>query len=230
MLDYKNQSFHPAFDDNRNTWVFDLDNTLYSEKCNLFLQIDQKIGEYVQSLLQLNPEEARKVQKEYLLEHGTTLKGLMANHKVDPYHYLDHVHAIDFSPIARDDALRDALNSLKGRKIVFTNADLPYAEKVLDRLGIADQFEAIFDIHEAALEPKPKREVYDKFIEKFEIDPTRAVMFEDMVRNLRPAHALGMATVWINTGSVWGQADYDASFVHAETDELTNWLQAFLNR
>ncbi len=230
MLDYKNQSFHPAFDDNRNTWVFDLDNTLYPEKCNLFLQIDQKIGEYVQSLLRLAPEEARKVQKGYLLEHGTTLKGLMANHKVDPYHYLDHVHDIDFSPIARDDALRDALTNLRGRKIVFTNADLPYAEKVLDRLGIADQFEAIFDIHEAALEPKPKREVYDKFVKKFEIDPSKAVMFEDMVRNLKPAHALGMATVWINTGSVWGQADYDASFVHAETDELTNWLQAFLNR
>lgn len=230
MLKYRNHSFHPAFDDERNIWVFDLDNTLYPEKCNLFMQVDQKIGEYVQNFLRLDPEEARKVQKRYLLEHGTTLKGLMANHSVDPHHYLDHVHDIDFSPIVRNTALRDALTKLTGRKIVFTNADLTYATKVLERLGVADQFEAIFDIHEAALEPKPKADIYDKFVRKFDIDPTRAVMFEDMVRNLKPAHALGMATVWINTGSVWGQADYDEAFVHAETDELTNWLQAFLNR
>ncbi|WP_262692064.1 pyrimidine 5'-nucleotidase [Kordiimonas aestuarii] len=230
MLDISKQSFHPAFDSARNTWVFDLDNTLYPEECNLFAQIDTRIGEYVQTLLKLPPDQARKIQKGYLLEHGTTLKGLMANHDVDPHHYLDHVHDIDFSPITKDTRLRALLTQLKGRKIIFTNADLPYAEKVLDRLGVADQFEDIFDIHAAKLDPKPKREVYDQFVQKYNIDPNRAVMFEDMVRNLKPAHALGMATVWVNTGSVWGQADYDASFVHAETDTLTNWLHGFLTR
>ncbi|WP_417449862.1 pyrimidine 5'-nucleotidase [Kordiimonas sp.] len=229
-MDIYKQSYHPAFLDTRDTWVFDLDNTLYPEKCNLFAQVDKKIGEYVQSLLALPPDEARKVQKGYLLEHGTTLKGLMANHDVNPSHYLDHVHDIDFSPIPRDEHLRTLLSELKGRKIIFTNADLTYAEKVLDRLGVADQFEDIFDIHAANLEPKPKREVYDRFVHRYGIDPNRSVMFEDMVRNLKPAHALGMATVWVNTGSEWGEAGHDDSFVHAETDTLTNWLHGFLTR
>ena len=230
MLDNFKERLHPAFDDRRNTWVFDLDNTLYPAECNLFAQVDTRIGEYVQQLLKLPPDEARKVQKAYLLDHGTTLKGLMANHDVDPRHYLDHVHDIDFSPIPQDSNLRGLLQQLQGRKIIFTNADLTYAEKVLARLGIADQFEDIFDIHAANLEPKPKRAVYDNFVQKYRIDPERSVMFEDMVRNLKPAHALGMATVWINTGSVWGEADYDTAFVHAETKVLTDWLQAFLNR
>ena len=226
----KTQKFHPVFDDSRDVWVFDLDNTLYPEKCNLFAQVDTRIGDYVQSLLKLSPEEARKVQKGYLLEHGTTLKGLMAHHDVDPHDYLDHVHDIDFSPISADGQLRDLLSELQGRKLVFTNADLTYAEKVLDRLGVADQFEAIFDIHAAELEPKPKASVYDKFITDHGIDPKRAVMFEDMARNLRPAHALGMGTVWVNTGSLWGQADHDPGFIHAETETLTDWLHGFLNR
>lgn len=230
MSEYKDQTFHTRFDSPRDVWVFDLDNTLYAADINLFSQIDQKIGEYVQTLLKLDAAEARKIQKHYLLEHGTTLKGLMTNHSVDPHHYLDHVHDIDFSPIVRDDHLRAAIEKLEGRKVVFTNADEKYAEQVLKRLGIDDQFEDIFDIHEAKLEPKPKPEVYDQFVKKYGIDPNRAVMFEDMARNLIPAHALGMATVWINTGSVWGQADHDPETVHAETDNLSRWLHAFLNR
>jgi putative hydrolase of the HAD superfamily len=230
MLKVEKQILHPAFHEPRDVWVFDLDNTLYPEKCNLFAQVDVKIGEYVQNLLGLSPGDARKVQKGYLLEHGTTLKGLMANHEIDPHHYLDHVHDIDFSPIPQDGPLRTLLGQLEGRKLVFTNADLTYAEKVLDRLGVADQFEAIFDIHAAELEPKPKQAVYDKFIADHGIDPNRAVMFEDMARNLKPAHALGMATVWVNTGSVWGQADHDPGFIHAETETLNDWLHGFLNR
>ena len=230
MLDKPVQNFHPVFDEARDVWVFDLDNTLYPEKCNLFAQVDVRIGTYVQKLLDLPADEARKVQKGYLLEHGTTLKGLMANHDVDPHDYLAHVHDIDFSPIPRDTRLREQLQTLEGRKIVFTNADLTYAEQVLARLGVADQFEAIFDIHAAKLEPKPKREVYDKFIRDHGVDPKRAVMFEDMARNLVPAHALGMATVWVNTGSIWGQADHDPTVIHAETETLTDWLHGFLNR
>lgn len=230
MLDTKNQSFHPTFDKPRDVWVFDLDNTLYAAECNLFSQIDVKIGEYVQSLLGLSADEARTVQKKYLLEHGTTLKGLMAHHSVDPHHYLDSVHDIDFSPINADSHLRNAIERLDGRKIVFTNADEKYAAKVMKRLGIADLFEGIFDIHKADLEPKPKPVSYDKFTKSYGIDPSRAVMFEDMARNLVPAHAIGMATVWINTGSIWGKADYDPETVHAETNSLSDWLHAFVNR
>lgn len=230
MSDIKKHTFHPQLITPRDVWVFDLDNTLYAAECNLFSQIDQKIGEYVQTLLGMSPKDARKVQKQYLLEHGTTLKGLMAHHKVDPYHYLDSVHDIDFSPIQQDNHLRAALEKIDGRKIVFTNADEKYAARVLERLGIADQFEDIFDIHEARLEPKPRPEVYDQFVGKYGIDPNRAIMFEDMARNLPPAHRLGMGTVWINTGSIWGQADHDPATIHAETGSLSAWLHAFLNR
>lgn len=214
--------------DNRDVYVFDLDNTLYPAQSNLFAQVDVKIGEYVQSLLSLDPVEARKIQKRYLVEHGTTLRGLMENHKVDPHHYLDAVHDIDMSPIKNDPALRKSLESLDGRRIVFTNADKPYAEKVLDRLGIADLMEDIFDIHSASLDPKPVPHVYDTFLSDHDIDPARAIMFEDMARNLVPAHALGMATVWINTGSPWGEAGHDPETIHAETDLLNNWLTSYL--
>jgi putative hydrolase of the HAD superfamily len=222
-----NRRYHDALVNNRDTWVFDLDNTLYAAECNLFNQIDRKIGEYVQSLLEVDPEEARRIQKHYLLEYGTTLNGLMQKHKVDPAHYLAAVHDIDFSPIKRDETLRAGIKALEGRKLVFTNADHPYASKILERLGVADLFEGIYDIVAADLKPKPNREVYENFIRDHDVNPERAVMFEDMVRNLKPAHAMGMATVWINTGSVWGEADYDPSIVHEETNQLNGWLYDF---
>jgi putative hydrolase of the HAD superfamily len=221
-------NLHSIFDEGRDIWVFDLDNTLYAEECNLFSQVDVKITDYVCKLLDLPFDEARTIQKQYLLEHGTTLNGLMANHKVDPEEYLASVHDIDFSPIERDDTLDNALSALGGRKIIFTNADTPYAEKILDRLGIRHHFEAIFDIVSADLKPKPLTQTYDKFLIDHDIDPNRSVMFEDMVRNLVPAYKAGMATVWINTGSTWGRADYDANIVHAETPALTPWLDKFV--
>ena len=217
------------FLDNRDVFVFDLDNTLYPSENNLFSQVDVKIGAYVQQFLDLGPEDARKVQKGYLLEHGTTLKGLMANHNIDPQHYLDAVHDIDMSPLQENARLREALLNLKGRRIIFTNADTAYAERVLDRIGIADLFEDIFDIHRADLEPKPAPHIYDDFLKEFSVNPERAMMFEDMARNLIPAHARGMATVWIDTDSVWGSADHHPSFIHAETRCLHTWLEAYLD-
>ncbi len=227
MTQSPSTAYHDAFHNDRDTWVFDLDNTLYTAECALFDQIDKKIGAYVQSVVQVDAAEAKKIQKRYLLEYGTTLNGLMKNHKVDPPHYLATVHAIDFSPIKQDKKLQKAIKALKGRKLVFTNADRPYSTEIMRRLGVLDLFEGIFDIVEAKLLPKPQMQVYEMFLKKFDVDPDRAVMFEDMVRNLKPAHALGMATVWINTGSVWGEADYDANIVHAEAPRLNDWLHDF---
>ena len=230
MLNYTKDDFHPALSDNRDTWVFDLDNTLYAAECNLFDQVDQKISDFVQQFLGIEREEARKIQKRYLLDNGTTLNGLMTHHNVDPEEYLSFVHDIDFSPIERDEKLISAIQELEGRKLVFTNADKPYATNIMKRLGIHDLFEDIFGIVEGDLKPKPDMAVYEKFVKTYDFDPNKAVMFEDMVRNLKPAHQLGMGTVWINTGSVWGEADYDADIVHAETNNLATWLHAYLNR
>lgn len=230
MLTRSPEPYDPIFERHHDTWVFDLDNTLYAADCNLFSQIDQKIGSYVQDFLGLHPKEAREIQKKYLLEHGTTLKGLMDNHAVDPEHYLESVHDIDFSPIKPNTQLRQAIQQLHGRKLVFTNASKPYAIEVLKKLGIDDLFDAVFDIIDANLLPKPQIEVYKKFIKDHDVDPNSSVMFEDMVRNLKPAHGLGMATVWINTGDEWGSADYDKGIVHAEAENLSDWLHNFLTR
>jgi len=224
---HTSKPYHPVFNTPRTTWVFDLDNTLYAAECNLFSQIEQRIEHYVQNLLGLESPAARKIQKKYLVEHGTTLNGLIQNHDVDPEHYLDAVHDIDFSPIQPNLQLRESILALEGRKIVFTNADAPYAQKILERIGIADLFEDVFGILEADLQPKPLRPAYDKFVKDYDFNPAEAVMFEDMVRNLKPAHEMGMATVWINTGSQWGEIGHDPTIIHAETDNLTNWLASF---
>ena len=212
------------------TWVFDLDNTLYPADCDLFSQVDINITKYVSALLGMQFDDARKLQKKYLLEHGTTLNGLMHNHKINPKHFLDSVHDIDFNPVKTDETLKNALMNLPGRKVIFTNADVPYSEKILERIGIADHFEGIFDIIAADMKPKPEEETYQRFFKRFGIDSTKSVMFEDMVRNLIPAKKAGMGTVWINTGSTWGEADYNADAVNVETPALTPWLDAFVNQ
>lgn len=218
-----------AWFQDKDVFVFDLDNTLYPAGSNMFAQVDKNIGAYVQSFLGLPPDEARKVQKQYLVEHGTTLSGLMAHHNIEPQHYLDAVHDIDFSPIDHDSELRAQLEALPGRKIIFTNADTPYAEKVLDRIGISDQFEGIFDIRAAEFKPKPTPEIYDQFLGQFDIKPKKAIMFEDMARNLLPAHERGMGTVWINTGEPWGKADHHPRYIENESNLLTHWLKQYFD-
>ena len=140
---------------NFETWIFDLDNTLYPVSANLFDQIDERMCSYIANFLKTSEPEAHKVQKRYFQEHGTSLRGMMENHKMDPIPYLEYVHKIDLSAIIRDDQMEKALDKLPGRKIVFTNAAASYAEKVLERLGIAHHFEDVFDIVAANFIPKP---------------------------------------------------------------------------
>ncbi len=208
----------------KSTWVFDLDNTLYPADCDLFHQVDQKIGAFVERLTGLNSGDARTYQKKLFMAHGTTLNGLMIHHSVDPDDYLAFVHDIDFSPVERDDRLRAALQRLPGRHVIYTNADAEYSERILNRLGIQDLFDGIFDVKAADFKPKPDPEPYTKLLKDYSIDPTDAVMVEDMARNLRPAHALGMETVWIDTGTPWGRADHDPSIITHEIEMLSQWL------
>jgi putative hydrolase of the HAD superfamily len=206
------------------TWVFDLDNTLYPAACNLFHQVDLRMGGYISELLGVPYDDARVVQKAYFRDHGTTLAGLMKNHAIDPHHFLDHVHAIDYSPVPSNPDLGAALDRLPGRKLIFTNGTVSHAEAVLDRLGIAARFEAIFDIAAAAFVPKPRAEPYRMMIDALSVTPTSAVMVEDMAKNLEVPAALGMRTVWVKTDHAWSHADPEASYVHHETDDLTAWL------
>lgn len=210
------------------TWVFDLDNTLYSGVHGLFEQIDRRMREYLAKFLDVDEDEAFRVQKSYFKQYGTTLRGMMINHQMDPKPYLDHVHDIDISAIPPAPELDRQLARLPGRKVIFTNADLPHAERVMARLGIADHFDGVFDITDADFVPKPEPEVYDLLVKRFGIAPKRAVMVEDIARNLAPAAALGMATVWvrpITECSISKEAPV-GDHVDFETDDLVAWLAA----
>ncbi|PKP93660.1 MAG: pyrimidine 5'-nucleotidase [Alphaproteobacteria bacterium HGW-Alphaproteobacteria-16] len=208
-------------------WLFDLDNTLYPGSAGLFAQMDARIGAYVARVLNLEPEEAWRVQKGYFISHGTTLAGLMAEHGVDPYHYLADVHDIEIDVLEHNAPLAAAIGKLPGRKIVFTNADAPYAEKVLRRLGILDHFEAIHDVHASAYHPKPHPHAYASLCDTYRIDPTSALFVEDMARNLAPAKALGMTTVWIDNGSEQAP-DADRSYIDHITHDIRHWLTTAL--
>ncbi len=211
-------------------WIFDLDNTLYSASSNLFPAIEQRMGEFIARRFGVTTEEARVRQKRFFREHGTTLRGLMVEHAVDPLAFLDYVHAIDLSVIGPSPALDRVLSRLPGRKIVFTNASRRHAEGVMARLGITRHFEAIQDIIAADFLPKPDPRPYAQLVRRYDVDPVRACMVEDMAGNLVPAAALGMTTVWLRTDSTWGQPPTgDAAHIHHIINDLVAWLGALGN-
>jgi putative hydrolase of the HAD superfamily len=214
----------PPFAATTDCWVFDLDNTLYPASANLFALMDVRMTAYVGHVLGVDLDEARLIQKRYFVEQGTTLAGLMKHQAIDPHHYLDFVHDVDLDRLTPDPMLAAAIKALPGRKLVFTNADTPYANRVLEKRGLADCFEAVFDIHDAHYRPKPEMGAYHSFCARHAVDPTRAVMFEDMARNLRPAKQIGMGTLWINNGSEHGEAEACASFIDHETPDLAPFL------
>lgn len=213
-------------------WIFDLDNTLYPPACDLFGQVDQRMGAYISQLLDLDRIEARKIQKTYYRDYGTTLRGLMQEHNIDPKAFLDYVHDIDHSPIKPDKALREAIDALPGRKLIFTNGSRRHAEAVAGKIGILDLFEGVFDIIASDYIPKPQRASYQAFVKEFEIDTTRAAMFEDLSRNLTIPAELGMATVLVKPGEGehpdaaegWVRPDEIGDHIHHITEDLTAFL------
>ena len=212
------------------TWIFDLDNTLYHPRARLFAQIDERMGAFIMDLVGCDAVEARRVQKRFFHDHGTTLRGLMDAHGVAPAEFLSFVHDIDLGVLDVDLALARGLAALPGRKLIFTNADADYAGKVLQRLGIADLFEAIFDIHAMDYRPKPEPVAYGEMCARHRIDPGRALFVEDMARNLAPAKALGMTTVWIDNGAESGAYQADHDLIDHRIDDLVDWLSSLATR
>lgn len=205
------------------TWLFDLDNTLYPAECNLFARIDARMTAYIARLIDSDAFTAHTLQKRYFIDHGTTLSGLMAHHGVDPHHFLADVHAIEMEVLEPDPALAAAIAALPGRKLVFTNGDAPYAERVLERRGLSGVFEAVFDIHDMLYQPKPDPSAYAALCAAHAIEPQTALFAEDMARNLKPAKAIGMTTLWIDNGSEQSP-DADRSFIDYTTHDLAHWL------
>ena len=214
-------------------WIFDLDNTLYPRRCDLFAQIDVKMTDFVSQFLDLPRDEARKKQKDYYRDHGTTLQGLMINHGMEPKAFLDAVHDIDYSPVAKSEDLKAALDALPGQKLIFTNGDVPHAERTIDALGIHDCFDGIFDIVAADYLPKPAARPYEQFITQFDVDPTKAAMFEDLPRNLVVPKQMGMQTVLIideayeaNTDEKWEAHGREDDHIDHIATELHEFLKA----
>ena len=181
-------------------WIFDLDNTLYPVESDLFGQIDVRMSEFIAAEIGIGKAAARRLQKNYFHDYGTTLRGLMIEHGVEPQAYLDYVHDIDHSVLAPAPLLSEALAALPGRKLVFTNGSANHAERVLARLGVADRFEAVFDIAAAEYEPKPFDPAYDRMMTRHRVRGESAVFFEDSLANLAPAAARGMTTAWLRNG------------------------------
>lgn len=205
------------------SWIFDLDNTLYPASARLFSQIDARMGAYIQRLLQVDPIEAHRVQKSFFHSHGMTLPGLMVEHGVDPHEFLADVHDVDVDVVTPHPELAALIARLPGRKFVFTNADAPYAERVLARLGLSDSFDALHDIHALSYVPKPAASAYSHLCQAHGIDPDRAVFVEDMARNLAPAKAIGMTTVWIDNGSEQGPGE-SRDHIDITITDIGTWL------
>ena len=209
-------------------WIFDLDNCLYPASTGLFALIDERMGAYIQRLLDCDAAEARRVQKAHFHEHGTTLAGLMKELDVDPHDFLDDVHAIPLDRISRDDRLGRALERLPGRRFIFTNGDAPYARRVLAAIGIDHHFDDLHDIHASGLRPKPDRHGYELLCERFGIEPQSALLADDMAQNLRPAKELGITTVWVDNGSERGGHGYDDAFVDHRIENVADWLESIV--
>ena len=210
-------------------WIFDLDNCLYPASTGLFELIDIRMGAYIERLLGCGAEEAKRVQKAHFHEHGTTLAGLMREQKIDPHHFLEDVHAIPLDRVSPDRRLARGLALLPGRKMIFTNADEPYARRVLEALGVSEHFAELHDIHAAEFRPKPDLHGYRLMLDRFGIDPARAAMVEDMAQNLRPAKALGMVTVWVDNGSERGNHGYHPDFIDLTIADVGEWLEDMLD-
>jgi putative hydrolase of the HAD superfamily len=200
------------------TWVFDLDNTLYPPEMALFDQINVKMTAWVMRTLGVEQAEADALRHRYWRDHGTTLAGLMRHHGVDPGPYLEEVHEIDFTVLSPDAVLAAAITALPGRKIVYTNGTEPYARRVIAHRGLEGLFDAVYGVEHAGLIPKPERAAFETVFALDGLAPDSAAMFEDDPRNLRVPHAMGMRTVHVAP-----EAE-TAEFIEHHTDDLGRFL------
>ena len=213
--------------DHVDCWVFDLDNTLYcSRKYDLFPEMGVKMAAYIERFLGVTAAEAALLRTRFSTDYGTTLRGMMMEHKIPPNEFLDFVHDLDLDQIQLEPSLDAAIGALPGRKVVFTNATVKYAIDVMDRLGIGHHFDAIFDVEAADYIPKPQMLAYDHFLKATGVAPERSVFFEDMARNLAPAAQIGMTTVWVENERENAGPTPTCDHIHYIAEDLTGWLQA----
>lgn len=204
------------------TWIFDLDNTLYPAECGLMAEIEARMTRFVAEVAGLPQDEAYRLQKRYLREHGLTLRGLMIEHGVEPDVFHALFHDLSLECLARDPALVATIAGLPGRRLIFTNADAIHARRVLERLELAGLFDEVLHIDSFGFRPKPDRVAFDRMVAERGVSPAHAAFFEDSEANLAPAAALGMTTVLVGAHALTSTA----SFVHHRTPALVPFLAA----
>ena len=181
-------------------WIFDLDNTLYSADSGIFQQVHKLMGKFIKNYLNIETKKANELQRKYYKEHGTTLRGMMDNHGVDPDYFLSEVHKLDYSIVGSNNKLNMELKKLNGKKIIYTNANMEHVLNVLERIELSNCFDHVFDIKMANYIPKPQLTPYNHIVKKFDLNPSKSAMFDDIAKNLVPAKNVGFSSVWIDHG------------------------------
>ena len=181
-------------------WIFDLDNTMYDINLGLFKKISNRITDFIMSKYSLDIDQAKKIQKEYYLKYGLTLRGLIVEKKLEPEEFLDYVHDVEHPELEKNDQLISKIRILEGKKIIFTNATSKHAKKILKILELEHDFDQIIDIKDLEYIPKPDKRSYKKLLECLNLNKEnldKTIFFEDTVKNLIPAKELGITTVWM---------------------------------
>jgi len=211
-------------------WLFDLDNTLYCANSGIFNQIHKRMGEFICKNLDVSLKEAKYLQKKYFIKNGTTLRGLMTHHGVKPKKFLEYVHDIDFDIIKPDTKLNNLLNKISDKKIIFTNADKIYVEKILTKLNLVNTFDDIFDIKKANYIPKPDIKTYKKLIQTYSLDVQKTILFDDIPNNLIPAANLGLTTVQVYNKNLDEELNGVSEKIDYITNNLKEWLQTWIKK
>ncbi len=206
-------------------WIFDLDNTLYSGQTKVFSEVDKKMSSFISKKFNVDIAEAKKIQKEYFYEYGTTLSGLMKKKDVNPNEFLEFVHDIDISWLPKDNFLKEELIKIKDKKYIFSNGSHAHIENVTNQLGINGLFDGAFDITDADFVPKPHLDPYKKLIDKFNLDPKKSILIEDIAHNLKQAKNLGMKTCWLENDEAFAKKDADKPYIDYKINNLPSFLQ-----
>jgi len=206
-------------------WIFDLDNTLYSGQTKVFAEVSKNMSAYISKKLDIDLIKAKELQRKYFYENGTTLSGLMKYDKIDPHEFLEFVHNIDISWLPKDLLLRQELIKIKEKKYIFTNGSHSHVKNITKQLGIEDLFDGAFAITDANFVPKPNIESYEKMIKKFDLDPKKSILIEDIAHNLEQAKNLGMKTCWLENNETFAKKDADKPYIDYKIKSLPSFLQ-----
>ena len=208
-------------------WIFDLDNTLYSADSGIFQQVHKLMGKFIKNYLNIETKKANELQRKYYKEHGTTLRGMMDNHGVDPDYFLSEVHKLDYSIVGSNNKLNMELKKLNGKKIIYTNANMEHVLNVLERIELSNCFDHVFDIKMANYIPKPQLTPYNHIVKKFDLNPSKSAMFDDIAKNLVPAKNVGFTSIWIDAGYENFSDDIKSSkkYIDFETNDLSVFLE-----